>query len=126
MSERLVQNALCKYIALQYPDLEYRTDKDGQFAKGNALWDKGRQKGKKGFPDMIIARKSGKYNGLILELKKEGISVFKKDGTLRSDEHLKDQAWWLQWFRELGCYASFAIGFDEAKELIDNYFNQKL
>lgn len=104
----------------------FRTDKDGQFAKGSALWDKARQKGKRGFPDLIIANKIGAYNGLVIELKKEGISVFKKDGSLRSDEHLQDQSWWLAWFSDMGCYTRFAIGFDEAKEMIDNYFNNRL
>lgn len=104
----------------------FRTDKDGQFAKGNALWDKARQKGKKGFPDLIIADRIGGYNGLVIELKKEGISVFKKDGSLRSDAHLQDQSWWLEWFSFMGCYCKFAIGFDEAKEIIDNYFNKRL
>ena len=126
MSERLVQNAIIKYICLQYPNAVFRTDKDGQFAKGSALWDKARQKGKKGFPDLIIADKIGVYNGLVIELKKEGISVYRKDGSLRKDDHLQDQSWWLSWFSQMGCYTSFAIGFEDAKGIIDNYFNNRL
>ncbi len=121
-----MQNQLCKYLAMRYPGVEYRTDKDGQFAKGGALWDKARQMGKKGFPDMIIAKRSDKYGGLVLELKKEGVKVFKKDGTLKSDDHLKDQAWWLEWFKSLGCYTAFAVGFEEARNIIDNYMTDKL
>lgn len=126
MRERLVQNALIKYICVAYPKAVFRTDKDGQFAKGAALWDKAKQKGKKGFPDLIIANRTDKYNGLVIELKREGETVWKKDGTLRKDAHLEDQSWWLEWFRQMGCYACFAIGFDEAKTIVDNYFKGNL
>lgn len=121
-----MQNQICKYLAIQYPGVEYRTDKDGQYAKGGALWDKKRQSGKKGFPDVIIAKPNAKYGGLVIELKKEGIKVFKRDGTLRTDEHLSDQAWWLEWFKSLGCYSTFAVGFNEAKQIIDDYMTDLL
>jgi hypothetical protein len=126
MRERIVQNQLCKYLDIRYPDVPYRTDKDGQFAKGGALWDKARQKGKKGFPDLIIPHRVGQYPGLVIELKRDGESVFKKNGDLRKDDHLADQAWWLEWFKGMGCYSSFAIGFDEGKEIIDKYLSGKL
>ena len=124
--ERDIQNEVCRYLQLAYPAVAYRTDKDGQYAKGGALWDKARQKGKKGFPDVVIAKSNGKYGGLVLELKNDGVQVYKKDGTLRSDEHLADQKWWLDWFASLGCYSSFAIGFDEARKYIDDYFKGNL
>ena len=124
MSERVVQKALIQYLAVAYPKAEYRTDKDGVFIKGNwAAKNEGKQ-GKKGFPDVVVKTPSGKYRGLVLEVKDEGVTVWKKDGTLRKDPHLQDQLDWLEWFRFLDCDADFVIGFEEGKKRIDNYFNQ--
>lgn len=124
MSETQMTNAICKYLQLKYPKVEYRTDKDGNNASKTALWAKSAQKGKKGFPDLIIKQKNRKYNGLVIELKKEGVRVFKKDGSLRSDPHLQEQQEWLDWFSTLGCVATFAIGFDDAIQAIDCYLEQ--
>jgi hypothetical protein len=120
-SERKMQNALCEYIRIQYPKVKFRTDKDGQFAMKSALRDKKKQASAKGFPDLIIREKRHGFNGLVMELKRDGEVVFKKDGTLRKDAHLSDQQEWLDWFESLGCKALFSIGFDESKELIDCY-----
>lgn len=124
MSERVVQKAVIQYLAVAYPKAEYRTDKDGVFIKGNWGAKKEGKQGKKGFPDLLIKTASGDYRGLVLELKDKGVTVFKKDGTLRKDDHLRDQLDWIHWFRELGCIADFAIGFEDAKQKIDNYFNK--
>ena len=59
-------------------------------------------------------------HGLFIELKKNGTRLRKKDGSWAS-EHLEEQAKVLQGLRERGYKAEFAVGFDEAKNLIDNY-----
>jgi len=93
----------------------------GLINKNNAM------QGKRGFPDMFIAepasRKdgSGDYCGLFLELKREGVKVFKKDGKTFVNEHLKEQYETLTSLNEKGYYAVFAFGFDQAKNIIDNY-----
>lgn len=61
------------------------------------------------------------YNGLYLELKAEGNSPFKKDGTLKKDEHLEEQEEMLEALRLRGYKAEFAIGFEETKDIIDDY-----
>lgn len=121
MTETQMTNAICKFLSLQYPNVEYRTDKDGQNASKTALWAKGKQKGKTGFPDLIVKEKRKGFGGLVLELKRDGEVVYKKDGTLRAGEHLKEQAEWLKWFSELGCKSQFSIGFDETIRVINNY-----
>lgn len=63
------------------------------------------------------------YNGLYLELKAEGNSPFKKDGTLKKDQHLEEQDKYLQTLRGKGYKAEFATGFNEAKKIIDDYLN---
>jgi hypothetical protein len=61
------------------------------------------------------------YNGLYLELKAEGNSPFKKDGTLKKDQHLEEQMAILEKMRRRGYRADFATGFEEAKQIIDDY-----
>ena len=65
------------------------------------------------------------YNGLYLELKAEGNSPFKKDGTLKKDQHLEEQNEVLNHLREKGYAAYFAVGFEEAQKLIDDYLGGK-
>lgn len=73
--------------------------------------------------------------GLYLELKKEGKTLhpgpraknrFKsKDGKEYKTEHLMEQADCLYDLRQRGYCAEFAIGFDEAKKIIDEYLGGK-
>lgn len=61
------------------------------------------------------------YNGLYLEIKADGNSPFKKDGTLKKDEHLEEQEEMLEALRLRGYKAEFAVGFEQAKKIIDEY-----
>lgn len=64
------------------------------------------------------------YNGLYLELKAEDNSPFKKDGTLKKDQHLEEQNEVLNQLREKGYAAYFAVGFEQAKQIIDDYLGE--
>jgi hypothetical protein len=61
------------------------------------------------------------YHGLFIELKKAGTRIYKKDGTLVSNAHIREQFDMLESLRQAGYKAEFAIGFDEAKNIIDEY-----
>ena len=71
------------------------------------------------------------YHGLYLELKKEGEKIYpgpraknrfrSKDGKEYKTEHLMEQADCLHDLRLRGYCAEFAIGFEEAKKIIDEY-----
>ena len=74
-----------------------------------------------GLPDIMIFEPRRSYYGLFLEVKKEGSVVFKKDGDIRSDKHLKEQEEILFQLQQKGYFAQFVIGFDEAKSIIDYY-----
>lgn len=62
-----------------------------------------------------------KYAGLMIELKREGTRIYKKNGELVSNEHIQEQAEMLNELRERGYAARFAVGFDQAKQIIDEY-----
>lgn len=61
-----------------------------------------------------------KYAGLMIELKREGTRLVKKNGDPASD-HIREQGEVIEQLRERGYAAGFAVGFDEAKNIIDEY-----
>lgn len=60
------------------------------------------------------------YAGLYLELKKEGTRLRKKNGDWAT-EHIAEQAKVLEKLRDRGYCAEFAVGFEAAKKIIDEY-----
>lgn len=72
--------------------------------------------------------------GLYIELKKEGETLYpgpraknrfkSKDSKEYKTEHLMEQADCLYELRQRGYCAEFAIGFDEAKKIIDEYLGE--
>ena len=131
---------IARYLQENYPDVIYRFDiaadlklTMGQASKFKMLHPR------RGYPDLFIAHpvvkphrdengmikitETASYAGLYLELKAEGNSPFKKDGTLKKDQHLEEQQAMLDMLRHKGYRAVFATGFDEAKEIIDEYLN---
>lgn len=79
----------------------------------------------KGYPDIFFAEPNEKYKGLFIELKKSGTKLKTKKGTW-INEHIEIQAEMIEKLNKRGYYATFCIGFEEAKKTIDNYFNNKL
>ena len=62
-----------------------------------------------------------KYAGLMIELKRDGTRIFEKDGTVVADAHIREQMEVLQELERRGYKACFAVGFDQAKRIIDEY-----
>ena len=115
---------ICKdialYMKLQYPDVIYRFDMAGlNLSMAQAGMNKAIQCGK-GWPDLFIAEAIRPYKGLFIEIKKEGIKLLKKDLTYATP-HIQEQWDMLFKLRLKGYAANFAIGFDEVKDLIDDY-----
>lgn len=72
-------------------------------------------------PDVIILEPRGNYAGLLIELKIE--SPFKKNGSIKSNEHLQGQLKSINSLNEKGFKSCFSWGFDMTKKIIDDYFN---
>ncbi len=126
MSEAELQKQVAIYIRMQYPDTIFHSD----FGSGVKLtpWQAKMQKmqngGKRAWPDMFIAEPKGKWHGLFIELKKEGTRLLKRDGDFAS-EHIAEQDAVLRELNEKGYKAEFAIGFEQALNLIDDYLGGK-
>ena len=120
--EALLHQQIVNYLKVQYPDVIFRTDfaagvkmTIGQAKRHKAL------QSDKCYPDLFIAQPRGRYAGAFIELKKAGTTIYKKNGELVKNEHIRCQAKMLDRLRRRGYFATFACGFDEAKHIIDNY-----
>lgn len=112
--------AIALYMKLQYPDVIYRFDMAGlNLSIAQAGMNKAIQCGK-GWPDLFIAEPRHPYKGLFLELKAEGVKLQNKDGSYATP-HLKEQYDMLYKLRLKGYWSDFAVGFDQAKNKIDEY-----
>ena len=147
MTEHDIYAQIADYMRYQYPDVIYRFDlaADLKLSIGQARKHK-RLQHYRGYPDMFIAEprvrhttdytfgiKLGEgeadgtiyyammFAGLYLEIKKPGTRIFTKKGLLVADEHIREQYDMLESLRQRGYKAEFAIGFDEAKRIIDEY-----
>lgn len=134
MTELELQAQVADYIRLQYPNVIFHSDFGSgiKLTMGQAIKQKRLNGGRRSWPDMFIAEtviskirhddgSHNAYSGLFVELKREGTRIFKKDGTLVSDAHIREQFDMLHDLRARGYAAEFACGFDEAKKLIDDY-----
>ena len=128
MLERDLQTKVADYIRLQYPKAIFHSDYGSgiKLTVRQATIQKRQNGFRRGWPDMFIAEKSALANGatlfsgLFLELKREGARLKKRNGEWASD-HIAEQAEIIGQLNERGYLAAFAVGFDEAKEIIDKY-----
>jgi hypothetical protein len=92
-----VQLQVADYLRRQYPDALWRSDYASglKLTMAQAVQHKRLQSGR-GWPDIQIMEPSsvfyGDYSGLFIELKREGVVIWNKDGSLRKDELLEEQA----------------------------------
>ncbi len=120
MKEKSVHTGIAKYIKYQYPNVVFTSESSGlRTSIGVAKQLKGQRSAHR-LPDLIIMEPRGPWCGLILELKTE--SPFKKDGSLKAGRAV-EQSKTLELLRSKGYYASFAVGFDQAKYFIDQYMS---
>lgn len=137
--EASVHYQVAQYLKLQYPDVIFRTDFSAgvKMTMGQAIKHKTLQSGR-AYPDLFVAKviKSdgigGKlsitspdagYSGLFLELKRPGTRLRTKTGRWAT-EHIAEQAEILEKLRQEGYKAEFAVGFEEAKAIIDEYLKK--
>lgn len=135
--EELLHLKVCDYLRKNYPDVLFRTD----FSSGMKMspWQAAKHKKfqkSRAWPDLFIAEsgvvkfKEGhlivnlRKNGMFLELKADGVKLYKKDGTLRKNKHVEEQAEMLEKLRSGNYYAEFAIGYEDAIKQIHEYLGK--
>lgn len=120
--EGYLHQQVCDYLKLQYPKIMFRTD----FAAGikMTIWQAGRHKrlqSGRAWPDLFIAESRKGSAGLFIELKAK--TIYKRDGSLLANDHVAEQAEVLRALRDRNFEAVFAVGFDSARQIIDEYLN---
>jgi hypothetical protein len=127
--EENLQKMVCRYLRIQYPNVIFRSDYASGLhltpyqAKTHASMQSGRA-----FPDLFIFEPSRGFNGMALELKKEGTTIILKTGARKgkvsSNPHIQEQALMINNLRHKGYYADFGVGMDDCLKKIDWYFNK--
>ena len=125
MSEKILVEKVAMYLQLQYPDIIYRFDlaADLKLTVGQARRHK-RIHPRRGYADLFIAEPCRGFAGLFIELK--NTQIFKVDGSLRKNEHVEEQARMLKELAARGYCATFAVGFDAARDIIDEYLSERV
>jgi len=122
--EDRLQRAVCQYVLTKYKTRVIPMNTEGNKSAFEQFKFK-QTGGFRGILDLFIPISRGGYHGLFIELKAEGVTVFKKNGDVRAsaNDRLKIQN--EQRLKHLldGYSALFAIGFDESKRVIDWYFS---
>ena len=125
-SEWYVHKSVCSYLKEKYPEVRFYSTLDGFNLGNQRSLISSLQWFTPGVPDLFIYFNNGTHHMLVVELKKDGVSIYLKDGkTIRNDEHLQRQNEWLKYFRQQGARAEFAVGYKEAIALIDSHINPK-
>jgi len=124
--EYSLQKQICKWLQYQFPKVLFLSDTIAavkltipQGARNKAIQ-------KEGFkvPDLLILEPNEKYHGLFIELKIE--SPYKKNGDVKSSEHLEGQLKSIEKLKERGYYACFSWSFNMTKEIIEKYLKNQL
>ena len=121
MSEKTLHKQVCTYLRYQYPDVIFNTDMSGatKLTIGQAVAMKS-LRSNRGFPDLVIYEPRDIYHGLFIELKDEGVKLFNKHD-LPATPHIGEQLDCIVALKERGYMAEFAVGFEHAKYIIDEY-----
>lgn len=126
MKEAEIQQCVADYLRFQYPNVIFHSDFGSgiKLTMGQAVKQKRLNGGRRAWPDMFVAEPTLDYSGLFIELKKDGTRLKKQNGEW-SSEHIAEQARMLSELQARGYKADFALGFDQAKNLIDDYLGGK-
>ena len=136
MTELVIQKHLADYLRLQYKDVLFHSDVGSgtKLTVGQAVRQKQLNGGIRGWPDLFIAEpKISKtadgmpfvWHGLFIELKKDGTKILKKNGEYVADAHIREQAKMLRAVQRRGYQAYCAVGFEQAKQIIDDYLGRR-
>lgn len=113
------------YIRHNYPDVIFTSESSGiKLTIGQAVLQKKMRSGR-ALPDLMVFEPRRGYNGMFLEIKKDGVNIYKKNGEIKRDKHLQEQEEVLARLTEKGYFAKFVVGYDNAIALIDYYLENK-
>lgn len=128
--EEQIQKMVAIYIKRQFPYIKYFLS---DYAAGlhltqNQARIRSSMNGDRGWSDMFIPYPSRGFNGLFIELKKDGTAIYcsrgPRKGKLVADEQIQLEAAFINDMISNGYFARFAVGFDSAQKILDWYFEK--
>lgn len=124
MTESQIQEMVADYLRLRHPDVLFHSDFGSgvKLTMGQAVRQKRLNGGRRAWPDLFIAYPSKGFHGLFIELKKDGTRIKKKNGEWASD-HIAEQAAVLNELASAGYITDFAVGYEKAIAIIEDYLN---
>lgn len=130
MSETDLYEQLAQWLSVKYPELKglWHFDLSGLWTPSHKQRNLYGRLNQRAWPDFFLARPAQApgltvaYNGLFIELKREGTKLKKRDATW-AKPHFEEQARKLDGLRQQGFVAEFAVGVDEAIALVAGYLS---
>lgn len=123
-AEAALQIKVCNYLRDTFPGVLFHSDaSSGALASAGVASMNARIQFSSGMPDLYIFAACKGFHGLFLELKADGVQIYRRDGLLRKNEHVEAQAVMLQALHDRGYCALFAIGYDNAISIINKYLD---
>jgi hypothetical protein len=119
--ESAVHRQLCDFVRLKWPDAIFNSDGAGNNLSPAQAGMSKMLRCAAGFPDWFLAEPRGVYHGLFLEIKREGTTLYLRDGRLSTNAHIQEQAEMLQKLMNRGYYANFAQGIAPAVNQVQMY-----
>jgi hypothetical protein len=125
--ERVIQQAVTRYLRVRYPKVDFYNDwAAGAYLTYGQNTARLNMTSHNGWVDLLIAEPRHGFHGLFLELKREDVKPYLKDGkTLRADPQIKKEAAFLERQRAKGYDARFTSGLDETLKHIDWYLGNQ-
>lgn len=134
MSESQLQIAVANYLSTRYPNVLFHSDFGSgvRLTAGQARVNSAQNAGRRGWPDLFIATPRHPFPeneewicGLFIELKAEGVRIYKRNGDCAS-KHIAEQGEVLDALSEEGYLGVFCCGFDDAVKTIDYYLSDNI
>lgn len=119
--EEKIQIEIFSYLSSVYPNVMAISEPSGIRVSMGLATKLKKLRSKHTHADIYVLFPSKGYHGLVIELKAK--NTYKKNGELLKNEHLEDQQKTIDALNKLGYYATFAVGFTECKNIIDDYLN---
>jgi len=123
--EYILQKAVCRFLEFQYPKVLFLSDTIGNVKLTESQASRNKAIQKVGFkcPDLLILEPNKFYKGLFIELKVK--SPYKINGQLFKNEHLEAQQNSMNELSQKGYLCFFKWEFEDIKELIKWYMNNR-
>lgn len=122
--EEQIQIKLFDWLATKYPNVLAISEPSGVRVSMGLATKLKKMRSRHTHLDFYLLKPVGSYHGLAIELKAK--SIYKKNGELLKNDHLENQQRTIDKLNEEGYYATFAVGFSEAQEIIEDYLNNRL